>query len=34
LKVVGANQRIKRIFSMTGIDSLMQMFPTLTEATA
>ena len=34
LKVVGANQRIKRIFSMTGIDSLMQMFPTVAEATA
>ncbi len=34
LKVVGANQRIKRIFSMTGIDSLMQMFPTVSEATA
>jgi anti-anti-sigma factor len=34
LKVVGANQRIKRIFSMTGIDNLMQMFPTVSEATA
>jgi anti-sigma B factor antagonist len=34
LKVVGANQRIRRIFSMTGIDNLMQMFPTVAEATA
>ena len=32
--VVGANPRIKRIFSMTGVDSLMQMFGTLAEATA
>ena len=34
LKVVGANQRIRRIFTMTGIDNLMQMFPTVAEATA
>jgi anti-anti-sigma factor len=34
LKLVGANPRIKRIFSMTGVDSLMQMFGTLAEATA
>jgi anti-anti-sigma factor len=34
LRVVGANQRIKRIFNMTGIDGLMQMFPTVSEATA
>jgi anti-anti-sigma factor len=33
LKVVGANQRIRRIFTMTGIDSLMQMFGTVAEAT-
>jgi anti-anti-sigma factor len=33
MKVAGANQRIKRIFTMTGVDSLMQMFGTLAEAT-
>jgi anti-anti-sigma factor len=33
LKVVGANPRIKRIFNMTGVDSLMQMFGTVAEAT-
>jgi anti-anti-sigma factor len=34
LRVVGANPRIKRIFNMTGVDSLMQMFGTVAEATA
>jgi anti-anti-sigma factor len=34
LKVVGANPRIKRIFSTTGIDGLLQMFATVSEATA
>ena len=34
LKMVGANPRIKRIFNMTGVDSLMPMFGTLAEATA
>jgi anti-anti-sigma factor len=34
MKVVGANQRIQRIFSMTGIDGLMQMFPSVAEAIA
>jgi len=34
LKVVGANQRIRRIFSMTGVDRLMPLFGTLAEATA
>jgi anti-anti-sigma factor len=34
LKVVGANQRIRRIFTMTGIDNVMPMFPTVAEATA
>jgi anti-anti-sigma factor len=33
LKVVGANQRIRRIFNMTGIDRLMQLFDTVSEAT-
>jgi anti-anti-sigma factor len=32
MKVVGANQRIKRIFSMTGIDGLLQMFATVNDA--
>lgn len=34
LKLVGANPRIKRIFSMTGVDSIMSMYGTLAEATA
>ena len=34
LCVVGANPRIKRIFSMTGVESMMPMFATLAEATA
>ena len=34
LSVVGANPRIKRIFNMTGVDNLMQMFGTVAEATA
>ena len=34
LKLVGANPRIKRILSMTGVDSLMPMFATVAEASA
>jgi anti-anti-sigma factor len=34
LKLVGANPRIKRIFSMTGVDSIMSMYGTMAEATA
>ena len=34
LKLVGANPRIKRILSMTGVDSLMPMYATLAEASA
>jgi anti-anti-sigma factor len=34
LKVVGANPRIKRIFSMTGVDSILSLYGTLAEATA
>jgi len=34
LKVVGANPRIRRIFSMTGVDTMMPLFNTLDEATA
>ncbi len=33
LCVAGANPRIKRIFNMTGVESMMPMFATLTEAT-
>lgn len=33
-KLVGANARIKRILSMTGVDSMMSMFDTLAAATA
>ena len=34
LKLVGANKRIKRILSMTGVDSIMTMCATMAEATA
>jgi len=34
LKVVGANARIRRIFSMTGVDSVMPVFNSVAEATA
>lgn len=34
LKVAGANQRIQRIFKMTGVDTLMPMFATVAEAAA
>jgi anti-sigma B factor antagonist len=34
LKIAGANQRIQRIFKMTGVDTLMPMFATLAEAVA
>ena len=34
LKLVGANPRIKRIFAMTGVDSIMSMYGTMAEATA
>ena len=33
LCVAGANPRIKRIFNMTGVENMMPMFATLTEAT-
>jgi len=32
MRVAGANQRIQRILKMTGVDSLMSMFATLSEA--
>ena len=34
LKMVGANPRIRRIFAMTGVDSMMPLFNTLAEASA
>ena len=34
LRLAGANPRIQRILSMTGVNSLFLMFPTLAEATA
>jgi anti-sigma B factor antagonist len=34
LKVAGANPRIRRIFAMTGVDTMMPMFDTLDDATA
>ena len=34
LKVVGANPRIRRIFAMTGVDTMMPLFNTMAEATA
>ena len=33
LKLVGANPRIRRIFAMTGVDTMMPMFDTLAAAT-
>lgn len=34
LKLVGANPRIKRILSMTGVDSILSLYGTVAEATA
>ena len=34
MKVAGANPRIRRIFSMTGVESLMPLFDTVDAATA
>jgi anti-anti-sigma factor len=34
MKVAGANPRIRRIFSMTGVESLMPLFDTVESATA
>jgi anti-sigma B factor antagonist len=33
LKLAGANPRIRRIFAMTGVDTMMPMFETLAAAT-
>jgi anti-anti-sigma factor len=34
LRVAGANPRISRMFSLTGIDGLFTMYPTVAEAAA
>lgn len=34
LRLAGVNARIERLFKMTGVDSLMQMFPTVQDAAA
>jgi len=34
MKVAGANPRIRRIFSMTGVESMMSMYDTVAAATA
>jgi anti-anti-sigma factor len=34
LRVAGANPRIRRMFSLTGIDGLFSMYPTVAEAAA
>ena len=34
LKCAGANPRIRRIFAMTGVDTMMPLFDSLAEATA
>lgn len=34
LRVAGVNPRIRRIFAITGLDSLMAMYPTVAEAAA
>jgi anti-anti-sigma factor len=32
MKVAGANQRVSRLFQLTGVDHLLTMYPTLAEA--
>jgi anti-anti-sigma factor len=34
LRVAGANQRILRLFAMTGVDKLLTVYPTVAEAAA
>jgi anti-sigma B factor antagonist len=34
LRMAGANVRMTRLFQMTGVQSLISMFPTIAEATA
>ena len=34
LRMAGANARMLRLFQMTGVDSLMSMYPTVAAATA
>jgi anti-sigma B factor antagonist len=33
LRMAGANPRMRRLFRMTGVDSLMSLYPTVSEAT-
>ncbi|HEY2018386.1 MAG TPA: STAS domain-containing protein [Bryobacteraceae bacterium] len=33
LRMAGASPRIKRLFTMTGVDKLLTMYPTVAEAT-
>jgi anti-sigma B factor antagonist len=34
LRVAGASPRIKRLFTMTGVDKLLTLYPSVAEATA
>jgi anti-anti-sigma factor len=34
LRIAGVNPRIRRIFAITGLDSLMALYPTVAEAAA
>ena len=34
MKMAGANPRIQRLFTMTGVDKLMTMYPSVSEAAA
>jgi anti-sigma B factor antagonist len=34
LRLAGASQRIMRVFTITGVDKLIQSYPTVAEATA
>jgi len=34
LRVAGASPRIKRLFTMTGVDKLLALYPSVAEATA
>jgi anti-sigma B factor antagonist len=34
LRTAGASPRIQRLFTMTGVDKLLTLYPTVTEATA
>jgi len=34
MRVAGANQRVSRLFQMTGVDHLLAMYPSVAEAAA